>query len=272
MEDFLLFFETMPTWQKLAWVVACLSLAWLVEAIVPLVHHDYKKLRHDAVNLVFLSFSMLINVIVGIVTVAVFLWISESRIGVLNMIDLPVWAELLIAVMALDLVAQYTVHYLLHRVKWMWKMHMVHHSDTKVDATTGTRHHPGDYLLREVFAIATVIVFGIPVSYYVFYRIITIFFAYFTHANFSLPLWMDRAMSWIIITPNMHKFHHHYERPWTDTNFGNIFSFWDRMFGTLVYDDPKKVRYGLDVLEDNLDENIGYQLQIPVDNTIKTDY
>ena len=79
-------------------------------------------------------------------------------------------------------------------------------------------------------------------------------------------------MSYILITPNMHKFHHHFERPWTDSNFGNIFSFWDRIFGTLVYDDPHKVKYGLDVLDGSLDENIGYQLQIPIDKSIKTDY
>ena len=272
MEDFLNYFGSMPSWQKLVWVVSCLSLAWIVEAVAPLANHDYKKLKHDGVNLVFLSFSLVINLIVGLVTVGVFLWISEEQIGLLNMITLPFWAELLIAVMALDLMAQYTVHYLLHKVKWMWKLHMVHHSDTKVDATTGTRHHPGDYLLREVFAIATVIIFGIPVAYYVFYRIITIFFAYFTHANFSLPFWLDKLLSLVIITPNMHKFHHHFERPWTDTNFGNIFSFWDRIFGTMVYDDPRKVKYGLDVLDGQLDENIGYQLQIPVDKSIKTDY
>ncbi len=70
----------------------------------------------------------------------------------------------------------------------------------------------------------------------------------------------------------MHKFHHHFERPWTDTNFGNIFSFWDRLFGTMVYDDPGKIRYGLDVLDDKLDEDIAYQMKIPFDNTIKTDY
>ena len=272
MEAFLAFFSDMPSWQKLVWVIACLSFAWILEAVLPLAQHDYKKVRHDSINLVFLLFSLTINLLVGVVTVGVFFWISENNVGLLSYLELPIWAELLIAVMCLDLMAQYTVHYLLHKVKWMWKLHMVHHSDTKVDATTGTRHHPGDYLLREVFAIVTVVVIGIPVSYYVFYRVMTIFFAYFTHANFFLPLWLDKVLSLVLITPNMHKFHHHFERPWTDSNFGNIFSFWDRIFGTMVYDDPRKVKYGLDVLDGELDENIGYQLQIPVDKTIKTDY
>ncbi|MEQ9425211.1 MAG: hypothetical protein RJQ09_12380 [Cyclobacteriaceae bacterium] len=93
MESFLVFFENMPAWQKLLWVIGCLSFVWLLELVVPLVQHDYKKLRHDGINLVFLSFSLIINLLVGIATVAVFFWISESRVGLLNWIELPIWAD-----------------------------------------------------------------------------------------------------------------------------------------------------------------------------------
>jgi sterol desaturase/sphingolipid hydroxylase (fatty acid hydroxylase superfamily) len=174
--------------------------------------------------------------------------------------------------MVLDLIAQYIVHYLLHKVSFMWKFHMVHHSDTTVDASTGTRHHPGDYFLRETFSLFAIIACGMPLAYYLLYRIITVFCTYFTHANVVVPLWIDKPLSYLFITPNMHKFHHHFERPWTDTNFGNIFSIWDRIFGTFVYDDPKKVKYGLDVLQDELDQNVAYQMKIPFDKRIKTDY
>ena len=272
MEDFISIFENLPTIQKLLWVAACLLFVWILEAAIPLVPHEYKKWRHDGFNLVFLSFSLVISVLVGIATVGVFFWVNESNIGLLQIVNLPLWAELLIAVMALDFVAQYVAHYMLHRVRWMWKFHMVHHSDTKVDATTGTRHHPRDYLLRECFAIGTVIIFGMPVSFYVFYRICTIFFTYTSHANISLPGWLDKSLSYIFITPNVHKFHHHFERPWTDTNFGNIFSLWDRIFGTYVYDDPEKIKYGLDVTDETQDENIKYQLDLPLNKSIKTDY
>ena len=272
MEKFISFFEDLPTAYKLGWVLGCLIFVWMLESVVPLVRHDYKKVKHDGVNLVFFSFSALINVGMGILTVGVFVWIANNNIGLLNLVNLPVWVELLIAVAVLDFVAQYVVHYLLHRVKWMWKFHMIHHSDTHVDATTGTRHHPGDYLMREVFGLAAAIIMGIPVAYFAFYRIVTVFFTYITHANIMLPLWLDKVLSYVFITPNIHKFHHHFERPWTDTNFGNIFSLWDRMFGTFVYDDPKKIKYGLDVLADNLDEDIIYQLKVPFDKSIKTDY
>jgi sterol desaturase/sphingolipid hydroxylase (fatty acid hydroxylase superfamily) len=126
--------------------------------------------------------------------------------------------------------------------------------------------------MREVFALIAVVITGAPPAFYFFYRICTVFFTYFTHANISISPGLDKALSLVFITPNMHKFHHHFERPWTDRNYGNIFSVWDRLFGTFVYADTSKIKYGLDVLDPALDENIRYQMQIPFDPKIKTDY
>lgn len=272
MDAFLAFFENMPTTYKLGWVFLCLIISWGLEGFIPLIRFDYRKWKHAGVNLIFLSTSMVINLLFTIATVAIFVFTREYEFGFLYWVDLPVWMELLFSIMLLDFIAQYVAHYLLHRVKWMWRFHMVHHSDTKVDATTGTRHHPGDYILRECFALGAIVISGMPLAYYLVYRICSILFTYFTHANIHLPGWLDRTISLVFITPNMHKFHHHFERPWTDTNFGNIFSFWDRLFGTLVYDDPKKIRYGLDVLDDHRDEDVLYQFKVPFDKSIKTDY
>ncbi|WP_217495951.1 sterol desaturase family protein [Mangrovivirga cuniculi] len=116
------------------------------------------------------------------------------------------------------------------------------------------------------------VVIGAPISYYLIYRFLTVFFTYVSHANVTTPKWIDNTLGLIFVTPNMHKFHHHFERPWTDTNFGNIFSLWDRIFGTYVMDDPKKIKYGLDVLDDSTDTNVMYQFKIPFDKNIKTDY
>ena len=272
MESFLNFFEHMPTWQRVAWIVACLMFSWLLEAGIPLFKFHYKKWKHAGVNFVFLATTMIINTIFGVVTVGIFSWIGQNEIGILYLFDLPIWVELLISILIFELMGQYIVHYLLHKIKWMWKLHMVHHSDITVDATSGTRHHPGDFILREVFALGAVVVTGAPMAFYFFYRVCTIFFTYVTHANINLPIWLDKPLSWVFVTPNVHKFHHHYERPWTDTNFGNIFSIWDRLFGTFVYDDPKKIRYGLDVLEDATSEDIGYQFKLPFNKSVKTDY
>ena len=271
MDAFLAFFENLSSLEKLAWIIICLLGSWILEGAIPLIQLNYEKWKHAGRNMIFLGTSIVINVIFGLVTLGIFAWTNTHQIGFLNYISLPTWAELLIAVAFLDFIAQYVAHYILHRVAWMWKFHMVHHSDTQVDATTGTRHHPGDYLIRETFALAAIIVSGMPLAFYLVYRIASVLFTYFSHANINLPAFLDKALSYIIVTPNMHKFHHHFERPWTDTNFGNIFSLWDRIFGTFHYDDPRQVRYGLDVLSDDTADDVLYQFKIPFDKRIKTD-
>jgi len=272
MDNFITFFETLPNSYKFIWIFICLMLFSVLEGGIPLAKMDYKRWRHAGQNLIFLATSMLVNVLFGLAIAGVFVWTAHSSFGLLYLVDWPVWAELLIAVLLLDCFAQYVSHYFLHKISWMWRFHMVHHSDTKVDATTGTRHHPGDYLIRELYSLGVILLTGMPVSFYIFYRIATVFFTYWTHANIRMPLWLDKPLSFVFVTPNMHKFHHHFERPWTDTNFGNIFSFWDRIFGTMTYDDPSKVHYGLDVLDDATADDVAYQFKLPFNKDIETDY
>jgi sterol desaturase/sphingolipid hydroxylase (fatty acid hydroxylase superfamily) len=154
----------------------------------------------------------------------------------------------------------------------MWKFHLVHHSDSKVDVTTGTRHHPGEWLFRESSTILGVLVLGLPVGLYFLYRSTAAIFTHFNHANFKMPLFIDKAIALVLVSPNMHKAHHHFERPLTDTNFSNIFSLWDRLFGTYAYEDPVNLKYGLDVLDETQDENLTYQLKLPFNKQVKTDY
>ncbi len=263
MDAFLLFFEQMPTWQRLLWVMICLGMSWGLEGSFPLVQLRYQKWKHARANFVFLATTLIINAAFGIASLAAATWTSASGFGLLHLFDLPVLAELVIAVVVLDLTAQYLAHYLLHRIKWMWRLHVVHHSDTKVDVTTGTRLHPGDFAIREVFALAALVLTGAPLAFYVVYRVTTIFFTFVTHANVSPPVWLDASLSYVFVTPNMHKFHHHFERPWTDTNFGGILSIWDRIFGTFVYGDPRQVQYGLDVADPSFDEDVIHQFKLP---------
>jgi len=267
-EGFIQFFEQMPTWQRMVWVAICLSGGWIVENGRPLVRFDYRKWAHARVNLALFLFVAAIGAALATGMVGLFDWAARGQIGLLRAVDWPLWLELLLAVMALDLVAQYLAHFLLHKLGWMWRFHMVHHSDLQVDATTGTRIHPGDYLFREVFALATIVVVGIPIAGYLFYRFLTIFFTYATHANIDMPRWLDRPLSFVFVTPNMHKFHHHRDLPWTDTNYGNVFSFWDRIFGTFVYDDVTRIRYGLNVLDGRRDQGVLDQLKLPFDRSI----
>jgi sterol desaturase/sphingolipid hydroxylase (fatty acid hydroxylase superfamily) len=263
MDALLLWFESMSTGQKLAWVMVCIGLSWVLEGSLPLVQLGYRKWRHAAGNFVFLATTLAINAAFGVLSLGAAAWTAAHGFGLLHLFELPTLAELVIAVVVLDLTAQYGAHWLLHQVKWLWRFHVVHHSDTKVDATTGTRLHPGDYAVREIIALAALFVTGAPLAFYVVYRLLTVFFTFLTHANVSPPAWLDATLSWVFVTPNMHKFHHHFERPWTDTNYGGILSVWDRLFGTFVYGDPRQVVYGVDVADPARDEDVAHQLALP---------
>ena len=270
MDTFLQFFENMPTWQKAAWIVLVLGFFWILEGYYALVKFRYKKWKHARTNFLLLSMVMLINVLFGILTTGVFIWLDTSGFGILHLFELPVWLELILSLLVLDLIAQYFVHFLLHKVKWMWRLHLIHHTNTNVDVTTGTRPHPFDFMIRESFALLAVILMGMPIAFYLFYRILSVFFTYFTHANISMPKQIDRLLSYLFVTPNMHKFHHHYQLPWTDRNYGNMLSIWDRLFGTFVYTDTSKIRYGVDIVSDEKADDLKYQLGIPFNKSIKT--
>jgi len=148
---------------------------------------------------------------------------------------------------------------------------MVHHADTHVDTTTANRHHPGESVFRAIFTLMGVLICGAPMWLVMVYQSISVVLAQFNHANISLPASVDRAISYLIVSPNMHKIHHHYVRPQTDSNYGNIFSIWDRLFGTYEDMNVSEIRYGLDVLSDETDGNMAFQLGIPFNKSIKTD-
>ena len=268
MEEFFRYVEVNDWLIPLA-VFFSLSFCLVLEMITPLFAHNYSKFRHLCVNSFFLITTVCISAPIIVLHSAVFIWQAEAQIGLFYLVGLPGWAQLIFGILLLDLIAQYGIHFLLHRVKWMWRLHMVHHSDTHVDATTGFRHHPGDVVFRNLATLFAVMLFGIPLACYLTYRLITIFFAYLTHSNIQLPDQLEQKLSYLFITPNLHKFHHHHERPWTDSNYGNIFSVWDRLFGTLVQGNLENIRYGVDVLPDERDEDLAYQFILPFDRSIK---
>jgi sterol desaturase/sphingolipid hydroxylase (fatty acid hydroxylase superfamily) len=139
----------------------------------------------------------------------------------------------------------------------LWRFHLIQHSDNNVDVTTGLRHHPGDSLLRGIFFLVLIFVSGAPIYGVMIYQTLVVVSTAFTHANISLPPWLDKALSYLVVSPNMHKVHHHWKQPYTDSNYGAVFSFWDRILGTFMKLDKKDIRYGLDRYYPNeKDENI----------------
>ncbi len=159
--------------------------------------------------------------------------VHAARYGVLNRIALPFAARLLIGIGVLDL-THYVVHRLLHAFHALWRVHRVHHSETDLDATTGLRFHPAEALIAQGAPLLIIALFGVPVIAVLTEGLIVVLQDFFTHANIDLPSRLDGFLRTLIITPGMHRTHHSEAVVEQNTNFGTIFSIWDRLFGTYL--------------------------------------
>ena len=162
------------------------------------------------------------------------------------------------------------MHWVQHKTKFLWRFHLIHHSDTWVDTTSANRHHPGESVIRFLFTTLGVLIVGCPLWLVFLYQSLSVVATQFNHANIKIPEKLDLILSYFIVSPNMHKVHHHNEMPYTDSNYGNIFSIWDRMFGTFKALPLNEIVYGIDS-HMNTDENnkLGNLLQIPFQNKVR---
>ena len=247
-------------------------LFWILEGVIPLYFFNYKKGRHAFLNLLFTTTTAIIGFGFAFLLLKSTEIVNELQFGVIHFFELPLFVEVTISLLILDLVGAYLVHFVEHKVPWMWKFHVIHHSDKNVDVTTGLRHHPGETVFRILFTILGVYVSGASIGIVMLYQSVSVLFAHLTHANISLPKNLDRVISCLFVTPNMHKVHHHYKQPLTDSNYGNIFSVWDRIFGTYAYvNDSKLLVYGIDThINDRKIDSFTNLLLIPFKKFKKT--
>jgi sterol desaturase/sphingolipid hydroxylase (fatty acid hydroxylase superfamily) len=202
-------------------------------------------------NLFFTLTTILINFLLAFLLLNTSDWVVSNEFGVLHLIsELPIWLEVFLGLLLLDLIGAYTPHWLEHKLKPLWMIHLVHHSDHHVDTTTANRHHPLESFIRFGFTLLGVFLVGTNVGIIMLYQSISLISTQFTHANIKLPKKIDLYLSYLFVSPDMHKTHHHYRLPYTDANYGNIFSVWDRAFGTYLHFDREKLIYGVDVFYD----------------------
>ncbi len=251
METIIAYFETIPSLHRSVLLVGGLSFFWILEGTFFLVPFRYKKWKHAIPNLFFTLSTVLINFILAFLLLNTSDWVQDNQFGILHWIpSVPLWAEVLIGVLFLDLIGAYAPHWVEHKIKPLWMIHLVHHSDHHVDTTTANRHHPLESIIRFVFTLFGVLLVGAPIGIVMLYQSLSLVATQFTHANIKLPKKVDHYMSFVLVSPDMHKTHHHYRLPYTDSNYGNIFSLWDRLFGTYLPFDREKLVYGVDVFFD----------------------
>ncbi len=151
--------------------------------------------------------------------------------GLLNWLDWPVWAEVMLAIAVLDL-AIWAQHLVTHKVPLLWRFHRVHHADRDFDVTTAVRFHPVEILASMGVKIALVYLLGPSALAVVLFEIILNGTALFNHSNLRLPQGVDHALRLLLVTPDMHRVHHSSQRHEHDSNYGFALSVWDRLFQT----------------------------------------
>ena len=243
-------------------VIGC-AVLWSVESLLPLVRFRDRRLHRALPNIGLTLLMLLTNLMLSFVAATAATFAGAHRVGLLFVLDLPLWADMLLAIAALDFSA-YVAHVLLHKLPLAWRFHRVHHSEEEVDVTTAFRQHPGETVWRVVWQLPAIVVFGLPLWMVVVYLTISAANAQLEHANVFIREPLDRLLRWLVVTPNMHKVHHSRLQQETDSNYANIFSIWDRLFGTYTSDvDFATLRYGLDDFEEGSTPRLRRLLAMP---------
>ena len=247
METIFNYFENIPSAHRSLILVGGITFFWLLEGAVPLFKFNYKKWKHAIPNLFFTATTVVINFALAFLLLGTSDWVQANDFGLINwMPEMPLWLYVILGVLFLDFFGAYLAHFVEHKVKPLWMVHLVHHTDHKVDTTTANRHHPLESMIRFSFTLLGVFIVGTPIAIVMLYQSMSLVFTQFTHANLKMSKKVDKALSYVIVSPDMHKIHHHNLLPYTDSNYGNIFSIWDRLLGTYMYLDREKIVYGVD--------------------------
>jgi exosortase len=198
-----------------------------------------------------------------VLPIGIYAFALSQAPGFVSRMGLPFAIEVLLTFLVLDL-WRYWEHRFFHRIPWLWRVHLVHHSDTQIDVTTSERHHPLEYILGTVVMMALIAVLELPAAAVGVYLLAATVVALYSHANLRLEPSLDRLLRRLVVTPSQHAVHHSDLQPETDSNYGSVLTVWDRLFGTYV--DPQDARiprFGLDYFRRPGDARLLRVLQQP---------
>jgi sterol desaturase/sphingolipid hydroxylase (fatty acid hydroxylase superfamily) len=172
-------------------------------------------------------------------------WATEHGWGMLNGLGVHPVLAVPVTVVVLDLVS-YAWHRANHQVPLLWRFHRVHHADDNFHVSTALRFHPGEVLLSLPIRLVAILLVGAPVLGVLAFEIVFMCANILEHGNFNLPRRLERALSAILITPPLHRWHHSREEAALNTNFGTILALWDHTLGTFeTSDSDRPVATGL---------------------------
>ena len=217
---------------RLAFFLGVFALVALAELAAPRRRLVMSKAVRWASNLgIVVINTVLLRLLFPVAAVGLALRAQAQGFGLFNLLELPSWLEIALAVALLDL-AIYLQHVLFHAVPALWRLHMMHHADLDYDVTTGARFHPIEIILSMGIKLGVVAALGPAAVAVLIFEVLLNATAMFNHGNVRLPLALDRVLRWVVVTPDMHRVHHSRLAPETNSNFGFCLPWWDRLFGS----------------------------------------
>ncbi|MGB7261756.1 MAG: sterol desaturase family protein [Albidovulum sp.] len=192
----------------------------------------------------------------------------DQGLGLVNLLDVPMLISLPGAILLFSL-QSWAVHYAMHRVPVLWRLHRVHHTDTHMDISTTVRFHPAEFLLQLPVSAALILASGAPPAAAILYELADAAINVFSHSNIRLPSVVDRILSRLIVTPHLHRIHHSPRPRETDSNFGATLPVWDMIFGTYRVKTPDALArqaIGLDEMQDARAYSLWWALTLPFRN------
>jgi sterol desaturase/sphingolipid hydroxylase (fatty acid hydroxylase superfamily) len=244
-------------------IFGAMAVVALIETAIPLHARGRWNRAHLWPNLALTFITFATNVLFNSALVVVLTRLQSNGFGLLPGLTLHPLMTGVIVVLGLDL-SFYVAHVAMHKIPGFWRFHRVHHSDPAVDVTTTIRQHPGEGVIRYAFMAALAIPLGASPGAFAVYRLWSALSGLLEHANIRLPHRLDRLLSLVFSWPHMHKVHHSRDTRYTDTNYGNIVSLWDRLFFTFT---PSRhgvnIVYGLDGFDDPATQTTAGLLVMP---------
>ena len=209
--------------------------------------------------------SLLVRLLFKTAAVGGAIWAAGAGVGLFNVVGAPFWLAFIVSFIVLDF-AVWLSHVASHKIPIFWRIHRMHHSDIDIDVTTAIRFHPIEIILSMVWKYAVVLALGAPAAAVLVFEIVLNGGAMFNHSNTKLPLWLDRILRLVLVTPDMHRVHHSAIGDETDSNYGFNLPWWDRLFGTYI-DQPElghdDMTIGLKEWQDERPTKLGWSLKVP---------
>ena len=211
--------------------ILILMMAW--ELVSPRRADQKRTQRWPANLLIVVLDTVLVRILLPGATIAVALVAEQHTVGLFHLIPIPTWLAFVLAVLILDM-AIYWQHRIFHRIPLFWRIHRMHHTDVAYDVTTALRFHPIEILLSVLIKLVIILLLGAGAGAVMVFEILLNGTAMFNHGNVRLPLWLDKSLRILLVTPDMHRVHHSVLPNEHHQNFGFCLSVWDRWFGSYV--------------------------------------